>query len=283
MHKKWQQELNKMKLTPLQKERVKERVKQPSVNRRKSFVPIIGPAFGMLAVFLIWLNIQDGTNYKTASQDIKKEITYQSLNLEITLWVTATLVLLMASYVLFILNCLKVKRWQHSPFIQKVQLMLKSWKIIWLVFSVLLLQAIVWLGVFYLPYRLLFVQAIFSIFLITLILLLQIYWTRDLLQAHCPHCGEVFTRKQARKKATMAFRETCDACGELVYPDRKVTQKQAPFYLIAPICITLQWTGIHGVYTLGILIITAIFSVFFIAPYMTQFTKESEEQQPPLW
>ena len=279
----WKQELEQIKLTDVQKERMTARVKQPSIKRRKSFVPIIGPAFVILTLFSIWLTIQPQTNYKTASQDTMKEIMFQPLNLEIILWITATLILMMGSYTLFILNCLKVKRWQHRPVIQKVQRMFKLPKMIWLVLSVLLLQAIVWIGAFYLPYRLLFVQGMFSIFLIALILLIQIYLTRDLFQPHCPHCGEVFTKKQARKKATMAYKETCDTCGELIYPDRKVVQKQGTFYMIAPICIALQWTGIHDVYPLSILFITGLSTIFLIAPYTTQFTKESDDQQPPLW
>ena len=279
----WKQELEQLKLTDVQKERMKERINQPSIKRKKSFVPIIGPAFVILTIFLIWLNMQPQTNYKTASQDMMKEIMFQPLNLEIILWITATLILMMGSYTLFIINCQKVKRWQRRPVIQKVQRMIKSPKMIWLVLSVLLLQAIVWIGAFYLPYRLLFVQGFFSIFFIAMMLLIQIYLTRDLFKAHCPHCGEVFTKKQVRKKGAMAFRETCDVCGELIYPDRKVVQKQAPFYMIAPVCIALQWTGIHGIYMFSILVITGICTIIFIAPYTTQFTKESDDQQPPLW
>ena len=279
----WKQELEQIKLTDVQKERMAERIKQPSIKRRRSFVPIIGPAFVILALFSIWLTIQPQTNYKTASQDTMKELIFQPLNLEITLWVTATLILIMSSYTLFILNCLKVKRWQHHPVIQKVQCMFKFPKMIWLVLSVLLLQAIVWLGAFYLPYRLFFVQGMFSVFFIALILLIQIYLTRDLFQPHCPYCGEVFTKKQARKKATMAYKETCDTCGGLIYPDRKVVQKNGAFYLIAPMCIALQWTGIHSVYPLSILFITGLSMIFLVAPYTTQFTKESDDQQPPLW
>ena len=203
----WKRELEQIKLTDVQKEHMTARVKQPSIKRRKSFVPIIGPAFIILSLFSIWLTIQPQTNYKTASQDTMKEIMFQPLNLEIVLWITATLILMMGSYTLFISNCQKVKRWQHRPVIQKVQHMLKSPKMIWLVLCVLLLQAIVWIGAFYLPYRLLFVQGMFSIFLITLILLIQIYLTRDLFQPHCPHCGKVFTKKLARKKATMAYKK----------------------------------------------------------------------------
>ena len=165
----WKQELDQIKLTDVQKERMAERIKQPSIKRRKSFVPIIGPAFIILALFSIWLTIQPQTNYKIASPNTGKELLFQSLNLEITLWVTATLILMMGSYTLFIINCLKVKRWQRRPVIQKVQRMFKFPKIIWLVLSVLLLQAIVWIGAFYLPYRLLFVQGMFSVFLIALI------------------------------------------------------------------------------------------------------------------
>ena len=282
MRREWKNELERLQLTDVQKKRMIAHV-HSGEKKKKSFVPIIGPAFVILTLFLVWLTIQPQTNYKTASQDTVKEIVFQPLHLEITLWITATLLLMMGSYVLFILNCLKVKRWQHNSFIQKVQRMLKSPKIIWLVLSVLLLQAIVWIGAFYLPYRLLFVQGMFSIFLIAMILLIQLYLTRDLVQAHCPHCGAVFTKKQARKKATMAFRETCDGCGELIYPDRKVVQKQGVFYMIAPICIALQWTGIHSVYPLSIAVITGICTFLFIVPYMTQFTKESDDQQPPLW
>ena len=279
----WKQELEQLKLTDVQKERMKERIIQPSIKRSRSYVPIIGPAFVILTIFLIWLNMQPQNNYKTASNDTAKGLLFQPLNLEIALWIVATLLLMMGSYTLFMLNCLKVKRWQHRPIIQKVQHMLKLPKMIWIVLSVLLLQAIVWIGAFYLPYRLLFVQGMFSIFLIALILLIQIYLTRDLFQAHCPHCGEVFTKKLASKKATMAYKETCDTCGELIYPDRKVVQKQGTFYLIAPVCIALQWTGIHSVYSFSILIITGLCIFFFITPYMTQFTKESDDQQPPLW
>ena len=279
----WKQELERIKLTDLQKERMKARIKRPSIKRRKSFVPIIGTAFVILALFSIWLTIQPQTNYKTASRDTVKELLFQPPNLEIILWLTATLILMMGSYTLFILNCLKVKRWQHRSVIQKVQRMFKLPKLIWLVLSVLLFQAIVWIGALYLPYRLLFVQGMFSVFLIALILLIQIYLTRDLFQPHCPHCGEVFTKKQARKKATMAYKETCDTCGGRIYPDRKVVQKQGTFYMIAPICIALQWTGIHGVYPLSILFITGLSTIFLIAPYTTQFTKESDDQQPPLW
>ena len=279
----WKQELKQIKLTDVQKERMKERINQSSIKRRKSFVSIIGPAFVILALFSIWLTLQPQTNYKTASQDTVRELLFQPLNLEIALWIVATLLLMTGSYTLFILNCLKVKRWQPRPVVQKVQRMLKLPKLIWLVLSVLLLQAIVWIGAFYLPYRLVFVQGMFSIFLIALILLIQIYLTRDLFQPHCPHCGEVFTKKQARKKATMTYKETCDKCGELIYPDRKVVQKQATFYMIAPICIALQWTGIHHMYPLIILFITGLATIFFIVPYTTQFTKESDDQQPPLW
>lgn len=279
----WKQELEQLKLTDVQKERMKERIKQPSIKRRKSFVPIIVPAFVMLTIFLIWLNVQPQTNYKTANQDTMEKLMFQPLNLEMTLWITATLILMIGSYTFLILNCLKVKRWQHRPVVQKVQRIFKSPKMIWLVLSVLLLQAVVWVGAFYLPYRLLFVQGFFSIFLIATILLTQIYLTRDLFQAHCPHCGEIFTKKQARKKAINAFKETCDECGERIYPDRKVVQKQASVYLIAPICTALQWTGIHVVYMFSILVITGICLFFFITPYLTQFTKESDDQQPPLW
>ena len=279
----WKQELEQIKLTDVQKERMKIRIKQPAIKRRKSFVPIIGPASVILTLFLIWLTIHPQTNYKTASQDTVRELLFRPLNLEITLWIVATLLLTIGSYTFFILNCLKVKRWQNRPVVQKAQRMLKLPKLIWPVLSVLLLQAVVWIGAFYLPYRLVFVQGIFSIFLIALILLIQIYLTRDLFQPHCPHCGEVFTKKQARKKATMAYKETCDTCGELIYPDRKVVQKQATFYMIAPICIALQWTGIHDVYPLSILFITGFSTFFLIVPYTTQFTKESDDQQPPLW
>ena len=283
MRHEWKDELERLQLTDIQKTRMIAHVHSGGKRKKKSFVPIIGPAFVILALFLIWLTIQPGTNYKTASQDTAKELLFQPLNLEIILWITATLILMMGSYTLFILNCLKVKRWQHRPVIRKVQRMFKFPKMIWLVLSVLLLQAIVWIGAFYLPYRLLFVQGMFSIFFIAMMLLIQIYLTRDLFKAHCPHCGEVFTKKQARKKATNAFKETCDECGELIYPDRKVAQKQAPFYMIAPICIALQWTGIHGVYPVSILFITGISTIFLIVPYTTQFTKESDDQQPPLW
>ena len=279
----WKQELEQIRLTDVQKERMKERIKQPSIKRRKSFVPIIGPAFVILALFSIWLTLQPQTNYKTASRDTVRELLFQPLNLEITSWIVATLLLMMGSYTLFILNCLKVKRWQHRPVVQKVQRMLNLPNLIWLVLSVLLLQAIVWIGAFYLPFRLVFVQGMFSIFLIALILLIQIYLTRDLFQPHCPHCGEVFTKKQARKKATMAYKETCDTCGELIYPDRKVVQKQGMFYMIAPICIALQWTGIHNMYPFSILFITVLATFFLIVPYTTQFIKESDDQQPPLW
>ena len=109
----WKQELEQLKLTDVQKERMTARVKQPSIKRKKSFVPIIGPAFVILALFSIWLTIQPQTNYKTASQDTMKEIMFQPLNLEIILWITATLILMMSSYTLFILNCLNTLITSH--------------------------------------------------------------------------------------------------------------------------------------------------------------------------
>ena len=115
--------MERLQLTDVQKKRMIAHVHSGGKRKKKSFVPIIGPAFVILAIFLIWLNMQPQTNYKTASQDTMKELLFQPLNLEITLWVTATLILIMASYTLFILNCLKVQRWQHRPVIQKVQRM----------------------------------------------------------------------------------------------------------------------------------------------------------------
>lgn len=278
----WKRELDRLHLTEIQKERMIDHVKAGK-KKKKSYVGVVLPAFVALALFSIWLPVQpDHAVQQTASLI---ETTREGSSVEGIIWLALTLILMMSAYTLAVVSLLKVKRWQSSKFVHRVLVFFKSYRIIWIIISLLLISFAIAVIAPRLESPTAFLQVLFILFLFANTSFIQILLTRNEQRARCPHCESELTNKEILKKSFMFFDARCNTCHEKMYYDRKKNQRMYLIQVLGmPFCLLLM--PIVGIpfYLMGIYsILYIVFTVGYILPYTVRFSAQSEEQQPPLW
>ncbi|MFF5995376.1 hypothetical protein AAGS61_11615 [Lysinibacillus sp. KU-BSD001] len=282
---KWKQELNQLSLTKMQKEKMKQIVKQPlpKSTKNKSFVPIITPAFVLLALLLVWLEVTPtGNSIHTATTDAEK--TTNIMTKEVIILLTFTMLLHTGAYLSVMFVALKVKRMQKYSIFRSLQYKIQHkqlWLILACIFSTTLAIVFIVLNT---TNVVMILQILVVVLLWVNICCWQLLSTRDNERSVCPHCGVVYSRKEIWKKSFYGKFEKCSSCGEGAYVDRKKSQANfAIIYMGIPIAMFITNFGIPVWLSICYVIAYIVFTLIYIFPYTTYFTKESEEQQPPLW
>lgn len=277
----WKRELDQFHLTEIQKQQMIDRVKSGK-KQKKSYVSVILPAFVLLAMFSGWLALQPSTAIQQTAAPV--ETINEAISIEEIIWLTLTLLLMMSAYTLAVVSLLKVKRWQNAALVQRLIEFLKSYRIIWVIISLLGFGfamteiASDWKD----PIK--FLQFFFVIFLFANTSFIQILLTRNEQRAHCPHCGMELTNKEMLKKSFMIYDAKCDTCKKKMYYDRKKNQNS---YLIQalwmPICLLMPSVGIPFYLMIIYFVLYAVFTFGYLFSYTIRFSTQSDEQQPPLW
>lgn len=277
----WKRELDQLHLTGTQKERMIDHVKSGK-KKRKSYVAVILPAFVLLALFSGWLALQPSSTVQQTAAPLKTSS--ETISMEEIIWLTFTLLLMMSAYTLAVISLLQVRRWQNIMFVQRLTGFLKSYRIVWIIISLLGFGIAMTMIASRLENPVAFLQFFLIIFLFINTSFIQILLTRNERRAHCPHCKTELTNKEMLKKSFMIYDARCNTCNKKMYYDRKKNQSM---YLIqvlgVPLCLLMPNIGIPF-YLIGVyatLYFTFTFGYLF--PYTIRFSTQSEEQQPPLW
>ncbi|KGR81570.1 hypothetical protein [Lysinibacillus odysseyi] len=281
MHDDWKRELEQLHLTEIQKERMIVHVKSGK-KKKKSYVGVVLPAFIVLALFSILLAVQPSKMVQQTASPI--ETAKEAGSVEEIIWLTLTLILMMSAYSLAVASLLKVKRWQNSAFVHRLIGFLKSYRIIWMIISLLGIGFAIVMIASSLKSSSAFLQSLFVIFLFANTSFIQILLTKNEQRAHCPHCEAELTNKEMLKKSFMIYDAKCNICKKKMYFDRKKNQST---YLIQtlgmPFCLLMPSVDIPF-YVMGVYFILYIaFTFGYLLPYTVRFSTQSEEQQPPLW
>lgn len=277
----WKRELDQLHLTEIQKQQMIDRVKSGK-KQKKSYVSVILPAFVLLAMFSGWLALQPSTAIQQTAAPV--ETINEAISIEEIIWLTLTLLLMMSAYTLAVVSLLKVKRWQNAAFVQRLIGFLKSYRIIWVIISLLGFGFAMTQVASDLKDPIKFLQFFFVIFLFANTSFIQILLTRNEQRAHCPHCGIELTNKEMLKKSFMIYDAKCNTCKKKMYYDRKKNQSS---YLIQalwmPICLLMPSVGISFYLMIIYFVLYAVFTFGYLFSYTIRFSTQSEEQQPPLW
>ncbi|WP_413362707.1 hypothetical protein [Lysinibacillus sp. 3P01SB] len=277
----WKRELDQFHLTGIQKQQMIDHVKSGK-KQKKSYVSVILPAFVLLAMFSGWLALQPSTAIQQTAAPV--ETINEAISIEEIIWLTLTLLLMMSAYTLAVVSLLKVKRWQNAAFVQRLVGFLKSYRIIWVIISLLGFGFAMTQIASDLKDPVEFLQFFFVIFLFANTSFIQILLTRNEQRAHCPHCGIELTNKEMLKKSFMIYDAKCNACKKKMYYDRKKNQSS---YLIQalwmPICLLMPSVGISFYLMIIYFVLYAVFTFGYLFSYTIRFSAQSDEQQPPLW
>lgn len=281
---KWKQELNRLSLTEMQKEKMKQIAKQPlpQPSKQKSFVPIIAPAFVLLAIVFIWLQVSPspGNDFKTATNDIVT--TTNVMTKEIVVLLTFTILLHTGAYLSVMFVALKVKRMEKFTAFRWLKYKIQHKQLLLIIACICMTTLLIVVIVLYAKNVVILLQILLMAFLWVNLCFWGILGTRDNERSICPHCGVVYSRKELWKKSFYGKFENCSSCGEGAYVDRKKSQGNSGF-LIMPSVILMTNFGIPIWLSICFIIFYLIFLFRYIYPYAFQFTKESDDQQPPLW
>ena len=282
---KWKQELNRLSLTEMQKEKMKQLVKQPlpQSSKRNSFVPIIAPMFVLLAIVFIWLQVSSpGNDVKTATNDIVR--TTNVMTKGVIGLLTITMLLHVGAYLSVMFVALKVKRIEKFKVFRWLKYKIQHKQLFVIIACICMTTLMIVAVVLYAKNVVILLQIILVTLLWVNICCLQLLFTKDNERSICPHCGVAYSRREIWKKSFYGHFEKCSSCGKGAYVDRKKSQGNF---------LTIYMGGMVGMFitNLGIpiwlgicyIVTYTVFAVIYIGPYTTQFTKESDDQQPPLW
>ena len=266
-------------LTEAQKAKIKFNAKNQT-KKQRSFVPIILPAFILLSVFFIMLNVwssnlptPNATDVKSSSNNIKTLM--DQLSLPIILWSVANSVLMLLTYHYFKKSVTSVIRWRSNARIQEWHAFLQKPYLSKL--FVLTGIALLWIGTVLFSNNLWYSQTVYVILLIAFITLTSIYESRNRQWSKCPHCQTKLTRKQIQQKSFIPFREKCDACQQLIYIDPRESQNKMGLYLVA-----LTSPGHHTLFDLHFLLVlllaigSTVSQYYFYLPYMLTFSDHNK-------
>ena len=282
---KWKQELNRLSLTEIQKEKMKQIVKKPLPQRpkEKSFVPIIAPTFVLLAIIFIWLQVSPpGSDFKTSTTDIVK--TNNVMTKEVIILLTFTMLLHAGAYLSVMFVALKVKRIEKFKAFRWLKYKIQYKQLFVIIACICMTTLMIVAIVLYAKNVVILLQILLMILLLINTCFWQLFSVRHNERSRCPHCDAVCSRKEIWKKSFYGKFEKCSSCGEGSYVDRKKSQ---PNFVIMfwgiwiPIFVTNY--GVPIWLSICYMVVYIAIILIYIYPYTLQFTKESEEQQPPLW
>ncbi len=278
----WKRELDRLHLTEVQKERMVDRARTEE-KKKKSYVAIIFPAFVAFAIFSAWLAVQPSSGTIRQTTATLEKAARDGITTEEVIWLTLTLALMMSAYTLAVFSLLKVKRWQKNAAVQQVIRNLQSYRIVWVVISLLCFGFAITMIAANLVNPTTFLQFFFVIFLFFNTSFIQILLTRNAERARCPHCGVELTSKEMLKKSFMIYDARCNSCQKKMYYDRKKNNSSYLVHMMGgPLFPLMASVGIPWYIILGYGILYIIFT-FSIMSYTIRFSTQSEEQQPPLW
>ncbi|WP_332646759.1 hypothetical protein [Lysinibacillus sp. 54212] len=151
----WKKELDRMKLSQNQKERVIQHM-YTSPNKRKDAnwtYRLVLPAFIVLSLFAIILSLQPSSQQQASTTLATAAV--QTLNrttsTETVIWLLVVAVLLILAFVQFVLLVFRFKRWQGKPIITEIQALLRTHKEMWIIHLaavlLLLLTFAFWFGI----------------------------------------------------------------------------------------------------------------------------------------
>lgn len=274
MHKKWQQELNSIKLSSTQKERLKASM-TTQVKPKQRNARIIFPVFVACALlFFMW-----GPSAPDSLTTATNKVVFESITLRIIIWLTIAQLLLVVTYIVGIICIRRVKRWEHRPTVQRLRTLFStSFGNVIGTFTLLSFFALMWGVTIAFPHTLV-AEAFFTAAILLFAIVTFTYFTRDHYKPSCPHCGVRYTRKQLVK---LGFRTEpkCPTCAQ------KFTT--APHfsgtYAWVPAMMLLQYTTLYYVYVVFLFITIGLFIIVYIIPYSTQYVEiGNDDLPPPLW
>lgn len=278
MHKKWNEELQQLKLSPGQKEKMKAAM-HDKLPVKKSYVHVIFPAFVAVALLLfMWGPDVPSSVTATTSYEL-----FDGITLRIVIWLTFTQVLLVIAYIFGIFSIRHVKRWDDKPIVQKLRMLFSTWQGNVLgTFVLLALMAFCWGFTMALPHTIV-AEAFFTLAFFCASATLLLYMTRNAYTTACPHCHAPFSRTQIVKLSFKA-NPTCPSCAQTMINDPKYAAVSSATYTWIPALMLLQYTSLYYWYVVFLFIAIGTFIVLYIVPYSIRYIEYDENDlPPPLW
>lgn len=272
---KWKEEYNQIKMTTMQKNKLKQSL---TVKRQeRSFVPIILPLFIVVGLFLFGLSQQQ--NGLTTANENQSLTSHEAISLQLIVTFVGGIILVMIAYMMLIaisrkpgrLVQYKVFRYFHQQMEQK-----KPWLLIVLPLIVLLIVSML---TFSSARSIELLEWIILLFIFVDVALLLFMLTKNNTRACCANCDVEFTVKE------ILIAKQCTICGEKKVRDPKNSSNHINF-LVMLILITVMsltsWTPLPlwgiAIFVVGFL----FFSIFTISPYVEKYQKDTGVD-PPLW
>lgn len=278
MHKKWQQELQQMKLSTEQKEQMKAAMYK-ELPVKKSYVHVIFPTFVAVALLLfIW-----GPDAPSSLSTAANYELFDGITLRIVIWLTVSQLLLVISYMLSIFCIRNIKRWQHKSHIQKLRVLFSTWQGNVLgTFTLLAIMVLMWGTTLIVPHSLV-AEGFFTVAFLLFVMTLTTYMTRNAFETKCPHCDMPFSRTQLVK---LGFKTEpkCPSCKQSMVNDPKYAAVSSATYTWIPALMLMQYTTLYYWYVVFLFVAIGLFIILYIVPYSVHYVQHDDRDlPPPLW
>ena len=278
--------LEPVKLSDAQKERILCNVKEGRIELDRGRGWKLGPLIvsGIVAVAMVWIVVglltEPASLFERGADSRTANVEEQTYSMRSLIFAGIATIFMFISTVTLWRNLQVVKRWQTNEKLQKLRMyMEKKPYYISVYFGILV---IIWGGALQLSWSELYVEIWFGVFFGFSIFMWEVWLTRDNEWSKCPHCGEPMTRKAIRKKTMWQYRETCDACGELIYLNKSESSNLEIVGLPLSFVIYFSVLNLNIVLTIVMMVTTIWLTMRYITPYTYQFTKEPDPNDK-LW